>query len=405
MAAIAKFLSYDGGIAFSDSVLKIQKRDEERGRLIPLDSITAIEVDEPLIGEDGCIRVHIAGERLSARSTLYFDDDQYGDALDFKSAFDSFVGHTAPELPPLEMFQPTAIARGSQNRRTKYAELERPRRPARQPRRKRRFRWWYVLIALLVIGVISQFGKDSEDESQTQESASFSTMEPTISPEPTAGTEQTSMDALCSILELAISDNFEHYNISYEDTSITVSLWQEGIAAEVTAIQMAGGDENNSDWVYLKNSITSLAGSMCNLIDTAGRTDVYLYTSVQNDQNTDNTLLMLLDQTIIYDCLAGGGETADLGYQSNSQTLDYFAPESTPFVGYTSPPAAASPPEVATQQPQAGTTYVLNTSTMKFHSPLCRDVGKISAGNRQDYTGTRDEVIAKGYSPCGHCHP
>ena len=72
MAAIAKFVSYDGGIAFSDSVLKIQKRDEERGRLIPLDNITGIEVDEPLLGDDGCIRIQIAGRKPSIKNTIYF---------------------------------------------------------------------------------------------------------------------------------------------------------------------------------------------------------------------------------------------------------------------------------------------------------------------------------------------
>ena len=73
MAAIAKFISYDGGIAFSDSVLKIQKRDDERGRLIPIGDIAAIEVDEPLLGDDGCVRVQIAGKKPSVRNTVYFN--------------------------------------------------------------------------------------------------------------------------------------------------------------------------------------------------------------------------------------------------------------------------------------------------------------------------------------------
>ena len=29
----------------------------------------------------------------------------------------------------------------------------------------------------------------------------------------------------------------------------------------------------------------------------------------------------------------------------------------------------------------------------------------MSAANRQDFAGTRDELIAKGYSPCGICNP
>lgn len=49
--------------------------------------------------------------------------------------------------------------------------------------------------------------------------------------------------------------------------------------------------------------------------------------------------------------------------------------------------------------------YVLNTNRKKFHYPDCSDVSRIKDTNRQDYTGTREEIIGMGYSPCGHCHP
>lgn len=56
------------------------------------------------------------------------------------------------------------------------------------------------------------------------------------------------------------------------------------------------------------------------------------------------------------------------------------------------------------QQPQTS-SYVVNTSTGKFHIPSCRDVNKIKQENYWAYEGTRDDLIAQGYSPCGHCNP
>ena len=56
-------------------------------------------------------------------------------------------------------------------------------------------------------------------------------------------------------------------------------------------------------------------------------------------------------------------------------------------------------------QQQTTSNYVLNTSTMKFHFPRCRDVKKIAPQNYSTYDGTRDDVINQGYSPCGHCNP
>ena len=50
-------------------------------------------------------------------------------------------------------------------------------------------------------------------------------------------------------------------------------------------------------------------------------------------------------------------------------------------------------------------SYVLNKRSKKFHHPDCSGIRDMSPKNREDYTGTRDEVIAMGYSPCGICKP
>ena len=49
--------------------------------------------------------------------------------------------------------------------------------------------------------------------------------------------------------------------------------------------------------------------------------------------------------------------------------------------------------------------YILNTNTKKFHYPTCSSVKDMKDNNKQEFHGTRDEVIAKGYSPCGRCKP
>ena len=51
------------------------------------------------------------------------------------------------------------------------------------------------------------------------------------------------------------------------------------------------------------------------------------------------------------------------------------------------------------------TNYILNTNTMKFHYPNCSSVQDMNKDNKEEYTGTRDELINKGYSPCGNCNP
>ncbi len=50
-------------------------------------------------------------------------------------------------------------------------------------------------------------------------------------------------------------------------------------------------------------------------------------------------------------------------------------------------------------------TYILNTNTNKFHLPTCSGALSMKDDNRAEYYGTRDEVIADGYEPCGTCKP
>ena len=49
--------------------------------------------------------------------------------------------------------------------------------------------------------------------------------------------------------------------------------------------------------------------------------------------------------------------------------------------------------------------YILNTNSKKFHYPGKSCAESISDKNRKEYSGTREELIADGYSPCGICKP
>ena len=50
-------------------------------------------------------------------------------------------------------------------------------------------------------------------------------------------------------------------------------------------------------------------------------------------------------------------------------------------------------------------TYILNTNTGKFHIPSCYSVKRMNEENKQTYTGSRDDLISQGYSPCKNCNP
>lgn len=128
---------------------------------------------------------------------------------------------------------------------------------------------------------------------------------------------------------------------------------------------------------------------------------------------------VLLCITLLFSC----GTIPDEGYSSDmisdeestapveeSETTTAAETETDPPVTETeTTPAETEPPVIETDPPapetERETTYVLNTNTMKFHAPTCSSVKKIKEKNYGTFTGTRDEVIAKGFDPCGNCQP
>ena len=74
-----------------------------------------------------------------------------------------------------------------------------------------------------------------------------------------------------------------------------------------------------------------------------------------------------------------------------------------------SAPAAAiavtSAPRIVPALDPPDQTYILNTSTKKFHKPSCSSVKQMKDKNKKVVTLPRQEIIDQGYDPCGRCHP
>ena len=112
---------------------------------------------------------------------------------------------------------------------------------------------------------------------------------------------------------------------------------------------------------------------------------------------TEETLSRLRDADVtvyrtdmqgdIYCVSDGKTVTFSTDKNENADTLDGIGPNSTQT-------AQTSDAE-----------YVLNTNSKKFHSPSCENAEKISEKNRSSFNGSREDLIAQGYTPCGFCEP
>lgn len=74
---------------------------------------------------------------------------------------------------------------------------------------------------------------------------------------------------------------------------------------------------------------------------------------------------------------------------------------------------ASAPADLVRSEPSLGEekgensegTYVVNVRSGIFHRPECDSVEKIRSKNRQDFAGSRQELIEAGYQPCKNCRP
>ena len=54
---------------------------------------------------------------------------------------------------------------------------------------------------------------------------------------------------------------------------------------------------------------------------------------------------------------------------------------------------------------QSEVTYILNTSSKRFHLPDCPSVEAMKPQNREETDKSREELLQRGYQPCGQCKP
>ncbi|KIR03296.1 DNA-entry nuclease (Competence-specific nuclease) [Lachnospiraceae bacterium TWA4] len=49
--------------------------------------------------------------------------------------------------------------------------------------------------------------------------------------------------------------------------------------------------------------------------------------------------------------------------------------------------------------------YILNTKTKKIHKPDCSSIKDIASDKKETYTGSKDDLLKKGYTACKRCNP
>ena len=274
---------------------------------------------------------------------------------------------------------------------------------ARKPLTKR---WWFwAVCTLLVVGILGNLGNALSDRKSRSQGAGRATpppattaapsptpaAEPTASPSPTpepAPTNITSLPSGSYTLPCGMKIDFSNtvkndVTGKWRISSTSSNLAPADYALEYYNLLFSSDDEIHGVWNSALGTTTRIIvqGNLL-LADTLEYVD---------SEETDANLLFsgtLLDSKIV-----------ELTSEVEPDAVQTPIPQSSAissnnFNTHDNP-----------DQQQTNASYVLNTSTMKFHYPNCKDVKKIAPDNYATFDGTSDEAQAKGYSSCGHCNP
>ena len=89
----------------------------------------------------------------------------------------------------------------------------------------------------------------------------------------------------------------------------------------------------------------------------------------------------------------------DIDYATGDSARAETAPEAT------AEPSPAPEPSDTPSADAPTADYIVNTKSGRFHLPNCSGVRTMAEGNKLYYTGSRDDLIAQNYTPCGQCKP
>lgn len=249
---------------------------------------------------------------------------------------------------------------------------------------------------------------------------------------PQVGTQFALGSAVCSVLAVNTSSDTNNSSIVvrivYGNTAflftgdaereVEQAMMNRGAYLQSTVLKVGHhGSYTSTSYQFLWNVMPQYAVISCGKGNSYGHphdevlsrlhdADVFTFrTDLQGDitcTSNGSTVKFRVDRNWNADVFGSLG-----GNTSQETTLP---PETEPVT--TAPDPVLTEPETTVEvtEPEPTATesiidYILNANSMKFHDPNCEWAQKISDRNRIDYIGSREELIERGYSPCGSCRP
>ena len=113
-----------------------------------------------------------------------------------------------------------------------------------------------------------------------------------------------SMETFKSIVDMSAADNYDYYeSVITEEGALSIRVANDGIAVAALATRETQNQEMLDSWNFMRDSMVNLSKQIYDSAVEAGIKDPIIFLNVLNDQNKDNTLLMVMNGIVVSDAV------------------------------------------------------------------------------------------------------
>lgn len=118
-----------------------------------------------------------------------------------------------------------------------------------------------------------------------------------------ADTNTFSMADVVSVLESSLKENYDSVSVTYEGTTIDINLSYPGLASAARSTKSSKDKKELEAWNSLVASLKKTNSAALAVAQDAGFLDATVIMNFRNDLNPDNILIMIMNDTVIYDAV------------------------------------------------------------------------------------------------------
>ena len=198
------------------------------------------------------------------------------------------------------------------------------------------------------------------------------------------------------LLQNAWLNGYDYCKISLAENedSFVIEIAVRGLSSSLKALSRSEEEADAALLMEARDILLSQCAAVIDSLENAGAKDLHF------------SFVLLDDEKVLENAYARGAVMASVTVAGGravriESVFEAWNGSILAAEGNEGTNGEASDASIIKKEP----TYILNTSSKRFHHPMCDSVANTKEKNKKEFFGEREELLSMGYIPCGNCKP